>query len=53
MKISKLLRNEIIFILKKLVQLPTENPPGITEDVVNFLIFNVFKEEYLLIEKMV
>ena len=46
MKISKPLRDEIIFILKKLVQLPTENPPGITESVVKFFILDVFKEEH-------
>jgi len=46
MKISKALRDEIILILKNLVQLPTENPPGITERVVKFLILDVFKEEH-------
>ena len=46
MKISKPLRDEIILILKNLVQLPTENPPGITESVVKFLILDVFKEEH-------
>jgi len=46
MKISKPLKDEIILILKKLVQLPTENPPGITESVVKFLTLNVFKEEH-------
>ena len=45
MKISKLLRDEIIFILKKLVQIPSENPPGITKEIVKFLIDDVFKEE--------
>ncbi len=43
MKISKLLRDEIIFILKKLVQIPSENPPGTTKEIVNFLIAEVFK----------
>ena len=45
MKISKLLREELIFILKKLVQIPSENPPGETKEIVNFLIADVFKEE--------
>ncbi len=45
MKISKLLRDEITFILKKLVQIPSENPPGITKEIVNFLITEVFKKE--------
>jgi len=45
MKISKLLRDEITFILKKLVQIPSENPPGITKEIVNFLIADVFKKE--------
>ncbi|MBA7572937.1 putative succinyl-diaminopimelate desuccinylase [subsurface metagenome] len=46
MKISKPLKDEIILILKNLVQLHTENPPGITESVVKFLILDVFKEEH-------
>jgi len=45
MKISKLIRDEIILILKKLVQIPSENPPGVTKEIVNFLIDDVFKEE--------
>jgi len=38
-------KQEIVSILKKLVQIPSENPPGITKDVVKYLISNVFKEE--------
>ena len=38
-------KQEIISILKKLVQIPSENPPGITKDIVKYLISNVFKEE--------
>jgi len=45
MKISKRLRDDLIFILKKLVQIPSENPPGTTKEIVNFLIADVFKEE--------
>jgi len=45
MKFSKLLRDEIIFILKKLVQIPSENPPGTTKEIVDFLIADVFKKE--------
>jgi len=45
MKISKLLRDELILILEKLVQIPSENPPGITKEIVDFLIADVFKEE--------
>ena len=45
MNIPKLLRDEIIFILKKLVQIPSENPPGTTKEIVNFLIADVLKKE--------
>ena len=38
-------KQEIVSILKKLVQIPSENPPGITKDIVKYLISNVFKEE--------
>ncbi|NHJ20688.1 MAG: M20 family peptidase [Candidatus Lokiarchaeota archaeon] len=31
-------------ILKNLVQIPTENPPGLTEEIIEYLILNVFKE---------
>ncbi|MFX0010232.1 MAG: M20 family metallopeptidase [Candidatus Hermodarchaeota archaeon] len=35
---------DIIRILKKLVQFPTENPPGRTKEIINFLVSEVFKE---------
>ena len=35
---------DIIRILKKLVQFPTENPPGRTKEIINYLISEVFKE---------
>jgi len=38
-------KQEIVSILKKLVQIPSENPPGITKDIVKYLISNVFKEK--------
>jgi len=31
-------------ILKNLVQIPTENPPGITDEVIDYLISDVFKK---------
>ena len=31
-------------ILKNLVQIPTENPPGKTDEIINYLITGVFKE---------
>ncbi len=34
----------LIQILKNLVQIPTENPPGITDEIVDYLISDVFKE---------
>ncbi len=45
MEISKSLKERLLYILKKLIQIPTENPPGKTEEVVNFLINEVFSEE--------
>ena len=35
---------DIIRILKRLVQFPTENPPGKTKEIINFLVSEVFKE---------
>jgi succinyl-diaminopimelate desuccinylase len=32
-------------ILKHLVQIPTENPPGKTDKIIDYLISEVFKEE--------
>lgn len=45
MKLAKSLKERLINILQRLVQIPTENPPGKTEELVNFLITDVFKEE--------
>ncbi len=45
MEISNAQKEKLIYILKKLIQIPTENPPGKTEEVVNFLINEVFREE--------
>ena len=44
MNLEEDFKQEIISILKKLVQIPTENPPGTTKDIVEYLISNVFKE---------
>ncbi len=38
-------KQEIVSILKNLVQIPSENPPGITKNIVKYLISDVFKEE--------
>lgn len=45
MEISNYQKERLTNILKKLIQIPTENPPGKTEEVVNFLINQVFREE--------
>ena len=45
MDIEEDLKQEVISILKKLVQFPSENPPGITKEIVEYLISEVFKEE--------
>ena len=45
MDISNALKERLLFILKKLIQTPTENPPGKTEEVVNFLINEVFRKD--------
>lgn len=36
---------ELINILRALVQIPTENPPGTTKEMVNYLITDVLREE--------
>ena len=38
------MKANLIQILKNLVQIPTENPPGITDEIVDYLISEVFKE---------
>ncbi|NVM38454.1 MAG: M20 family metallopeptidase [Candidatus Lokiarchaeota archaeon] len=45
MEISNSLKERLLFILKKLIQIPSQNPPGKTEDIVNFMVKEVFKEE--------
>jgi succinyl-diaminopimelate desuccinylase len=45
MSLSESLKTKLIDILRELVQIPTENPPGKTESVVNFLVNQVFKKE--------
>jgi succinyl-diaminopimelate desuccinylase len=45
MELSNFQKEELINILKKLIQIPTENPPGKTEEVVNFLITEVFSDK--------
>jgi succinyl-diaminopimelate desuccinylase len=45
MQLTEQLKEEILSILKNLVQIPTENPPGITKNIVEYLVLNVFKEE--------
>jgi len=36
---------DLINLLRRLVQIPTENPPGITKEIVNYLITDVLREE--------
>jgi succinyl-diaminopimelate desuccinylase len=45
MKLSNLLKDRLNFILKKLIQFPSVNPPGKTEEIVKFLVTDIFKEE--------
>lgn len=45
MQLTEQFKKDILSILKNIVQIPSENPPGITKDIVEFLISNVFKEE--------
>lgn len=45
MSISNSLKNKLKNILIQLVQLPSENPPGKTESIVNYLTSKVFKEK--------
>lgn len=45
MDIPKTPDKEIINSLKKIVQFPSENPPGLTEDIINFIISNILTEE--------
>ncbi len=45
MNIPKTPEGEIINSLRSLVQIPSENPPGLTEDIVNFIISDILTEE--------
>ena len=45
MNIPKTPEEEIINSLRRLVQIPSENPPGLTEDIVNFIISDILTEE--------
>ncbi len=45
MDIEEDLKQEVISILKTLVQFRSNNPPGITKEIVEYLISEVFKEE--------
>jgi succinyl-diaminopimelate desuccinylase len=45
MSILNSLKNELKNILIQLVRLPSENPPGKTEQIVNYLTSTVFKEK--------
>jgi succinyl-diaminopimelate desuccinylase len=46
-------QNDLITILKKLVQFPTENPPGRTKEIIDYLILEVFKESEGFINEIV
>jgi len=37
---------ELTEVLRSLVQIPSENPPGITKDIVDYLVLEVFRKEY-------
>ncbi|MFX0033291.1 MAG: M20 family metallopeptidase [Promethearchaeota archaeon] len=37
---------ELTEILRKLVQIPSENPPGLTKEIVDYLVSEVLREEY-------
>jgi succinyl-diaminopimelate desuccinylase len=45
LKIPKIDEEEIIDALRKLVQIPSENPPGLTEDIVNFITSKILTEQ--------
>ncbi|MFW9819193.1 MAG: M20 family metallopeptidase [Candidatus Thorarchaeota archaeon] len=45
MKLSNSLKEELRDILKRLIQIPTENPPGKTTEIVKFLVNEVFLKE--------
>lgn len=45
MNIEKKIEEELIIILQHLIRYNTENPPGITKKIVNYLVDKVFKKE--------
>ena len=45
MNIPKTPDEEIINSLRRLVQIPSENPPGLTKDIIDFIISNILTEE--------
>jgi len=45
LKIPKIDEEEIIDTLRKLVQIPSENPPGLTEDIVDFITSEILTEQ--------
>ncbi|MFX1378829.1 MAG: M20 family metallopeptidase [Promethearchaeota archaeon] len=53
MIISNSLKEKLIYILKRLIQIPTENPPGKTKEVVDFLVSEVFLEEEGFINEII
>ncbi|MHA1689931.1 MAG: hypothetical protein ACTSYC_02375 [Promethearchaeota archaeon] len=44
MRLDKLSERELIAFLQDLVKINTENPPGNTKEIINYLIENVFDE---------
>ena len=45
MNTEKMIEEELIGILQQLIRYNTENPPGITKNIVNYLVDKVFKKE--------
>lgn len=44
MKLSNSLKERLAYLLKQLIKIRTENPPGKTKEIVNFLVNEVFLE---------
>ena len=45
MKNTSSYQNKIISLLKNLIQIPTENPPGFTKEIIGFLTSEILTEE--------